>query len=100
MQNQHEIETAFKNGLQAHYGKGFKGFSAFLKDSSKYGVGAVLGLMLMQNASAAVTKPDVAAVAADVLTDGSAALGSIGGVLIALAGIAVVFKWAKAAFFG
>ncbi|EGU36429.1 hypothetical protein VIS19158_08228, partial [Vibrio scophthalmi LMG 19158] len=37
---------------------------------------------------------------AAITTDGTAAITEIGGALIGLAGVAVVFKWAKGAIFG
>jgi len=65
---------------------------------SKYGVGAVASAALVggSNANAAV---DVAPIVADLTTDGTAAITAVGTALLALAGIAVIFKWVKAAFF-
>ena len=65
---------------------------------SKYGVGAVASAALVggSNANAAV---DVSAIVGDLTTDGTAAITAVGTALLALAGIAVIFKWVKAAFF-
>lgn len=65
---------------------------------SKYGVGAVASAALVggSNANAAV---DVTAIVGDLTTDGTAAITAVGTALLALAGIAVIFKWVKAAFF-
>ena len=65
---------------------------------SKYGVGAVAFAALVggSNANAAV---DVSAIVGDLTTDGTAAITAVGTALLALAGIAVIFKWVKAAFF-
>lgn len=43
---------------------------------------------------------DVSAATTSITTDGIAAITAIGGALIGLAGVAVVFKWAKGAIFG
>lgn len=58
---------------------------------------AVVSLLVATNAHADV---DVSAAVTALTTDGTAALTAVGGGLITLAGVAVVFKWAKAAFFG
>lgn len=65
---------------------------------SKYGVGAVASAALVggSNANAAV---DVTGIVGDLTTDGTAAITAVGTALLALAGIAVIFKWVKAAFF-
>lgn len=43
---------------------------------------------------------DVSAATTAISTDGAAAITAIGGALIGLAGLAVVFKWVKGAIFG
>lgn len=48
-------------------------------------------------ASAAI---DVSGVVTTITTDGGAAVAAIGGAMLALAAIAITFKWAKAAIFG
>ena len=65
---------------------------------SKYGVGAVASAALVggSNANAAV---DVTEIVGTLTTDGTAAITAVGTALLALAGIAVIFKWVKAAFF-
>jgi hypothetical protein len=54
--------------------------------------------------SFALTAPVHAANEADAAattlgTDGSAAINTVGGTMLTLAGLAVVYKWAKAQFF-
>lgn len=51
-------------------------------------------------ASPAFADIDVTAATTAIGTDGTAAITSIGTALIGLAGVAVVFKWVKAAVFG
>ncbi|MDH0448711.1 major capsid protein [Shewanella sp. GD04112] len=65
----------------------------------KYLVSAVaLGsAVAASSASAAI---DVTAATTAITTDGSAALTAVGGAMLGLAAIAVVFKWAKGAIFG
>lgn len=68
-----------------------------LKDRRIYGTGAVVGAALVTtSANAAI---DVSTVVDSFVTDGTAAITAIGIGLITLAGIAIVFKWVKAAFF-
>lgn len=43
---------------------------------------------------------DVTAATTTITTDGTAAITAVGGALIGLAGVAVVFKWVKGAIFG
>ncbi|MCT8878652.1 major capsid protein [Shewanella xiamenensis] len=51
-------------------------------------------------ASSASAAIDVTAATTAITTDGSAALTAVGGAMLGLAAIAVVFKWAKGAIFG
>ncbi|MGQ4614235.1 major capsid protein [Acinetobacter junii] len=67
-----------------------------LRNVSTYGLGAVASTVLISNANAAI---DVSAPIAALTTDGTTAITAVGTALLALAGIAVVFKWVKAAFF-
>lgn len=67
-----------------------------LSNAQRFGVGAVVGAALITNANAAV---DVTAPVATLTTDGTAAITAVGTALLALAALAVVFKWVKAAFF-
>ncbi len=55
----------------------------------------VLGLLPVS----AFAVVDVSAEVASLTTDGTAAITAIGGALIGLAGIAVVYKWAKGMLF-
>ena len=50
--------------------------------------------------SAAMATVDVTAATGVITTDGTAAISGVGQALIGLAALAVVYKWAKAAFFG
>lgn len=43
---------------------------------------------------------DVTAATTAITSDGSAAISAIGGAMLGLAAIAIVFKWAKGAIFG
>ncbi|MCF1280768.1 major capsid protein [Acinetobacter pittii] len=67
-----------------------------LANVQRFGVGAAVGAALITNANAAV---DVTAPVATLTTDGTAAITAVGAALLGLAGVAVVFKWVKAAFF-
>lgn len=67
-----------------------------LRNVSTYGLGAVTSTALMTNSNAAI---DVSAPVTALTTDGTTAITAVGTALLALAGIAVVFKWVKAAFF-
>jgi len=58
---------------------------------------AFLSFFVGADAMAAI---DVTAATTSITTDGTAAITSIGGALIGLAGVALVFKWAKGAIFG
>lgn len=51
-------------------------------------------------ASPALAAIDVSAATTALTTDGTSAIQTVGTALLTLAGVAVVFKWAKAAFFG
>lgn len=95
--NMQKMEEALSQCVQQKYGTGKNGFKAFFKDVRTYGLGATLGgALVASNANAAV---DVSGIVADLTTDGTAAITAVGTALLALAGIAVVFKWVKAAFF-
>ena len=90
-------QLQLEQGLKNKYGTGKIAFKAFLKDARFYGLGATLGgALAASNANAAV---DVSAIVGDLTTDGTAAITAVGTALLALAGIAVIFKWVKAAFF-
>ncbi|EOG7701253.1 major capsid protein [Vibrio parahaemolyticus] len=61
-------------------------------------LGTVIGASLVS--SGAMADVDVTGATGVITTQGSAAIGSVGQALIGLAALAVVYKWAKAAFFG
>lgn len=52
----------------------------------------------LSNCFAAGTIVDAAVT--KISTDGGAAITAVGGAMLGLAGIAIVFKWAKASIFG
>jgi hypothetical protein len=71
----------------------------FTKENvTKYGILAVLGASMATSvpANAAI---DVSAAVGTMQTDGTSALTAVGTGIIALAGVALVFRWVKAAFF-
>lgn len=71
-----------------------------LKDRRVYGTGAVLGAALVTTtANAAEGAINVQPIIDQFVGDGTTAITAIGIGLITLAGIAIVFKWVKAAFF-
>lgn len=86
-----DIKQQDAQAVKHHYGSA----SNFLNAAKKYGLGAAVSAALMSNANAV----DVTAVVGDLTTDGTSAITAVGTALLALAGIAVVFKWVKAAFF-
>jgi hypothetical protein len=57
------------------------------------------GSALLLAAGASQAAIDVTAATGALVTDGTSAISAVGLALITLAGIAVVFKWVKAAFF-
>lgn len=59
---------------------------------------ASLGVLLP--VAGAFAQVDVTAEAAQITTDGTAAITAIGGALVGLAVVAVVYKWAKGMIFG
>lgn len=86
-----------KNGSKGDFSNNRSqgGLKEYLK---RYGVGATVSGLLISNAHAA--KVDVTAATTSLVDDGTTAISAIGMALITLAGVAVVFKWVKAAFFG
>lgn len=95
--NLEHIEQQVKDGLTAQYGKGMTGFKAFMKNVKKYGLATAIGATVASNAHSAV---DVSSAVNTLVTDGTSAISAVGIGLITLAGVAVVFKWVKASFFG
>jgi uncharacterized membrane protein len=59
---------------------------------------AIIATVLVAAPSMAAV--DVTAATTAIKTDGGAAITEIGGAMLGLAAIAVVFKWAKGAIFG
>lgn len=60
--------------------------------------GSGIGLALGATASQAAI--DVTAATTTISTDGTAAITAVGGAIIGLAAVAVVFKWVKGSIFG
>ena len=58
----------------------------------------ILPVSAFAEGSAVVTSATAAATA--ISTDGVAVVAAIGGAMLAMAGVAILFKWAKAAIFG
>ena len=68
-----------------------------MKNYLKLALLAIVGLFATTPAFAVI---DVSAATTSITTDGTAAITAVGGALIGLAGVAVVFKWVKGAIFG
>lgn len=97
LSNMQQMEKALSEGAKNQYGTGLRAFGRFTSDCAKYGTGAVVSAMLLSSSANAAV--DVSGIVGDLTTDGTAAITAVGTALLALAGIAVVFKWVKAAFF-
>ncbi|AQS36124.1 hypothetical protein Sps_00935 [Shewanella psychrophila] len=65
-----------------------------------FATGVCLMLLTVAMPSTALAAIDVTDAVTSITTDGGAAIAAIGGAMIGLAAIAIVFKWAKAAIFG
>jgi hypothetical protein len=87
-----EIQKSQSQAVKQHYGNK----RSFLRAVKTYGLGAAVSAALVSQTNAAV---DVSATVTQLTTDGTAAITAVGTGLLALAGVAVVFKWVKAAFF-
>lgn len=87
-----EIKNSQAQAVKQHYGNK----RSFLRAVKTYGLGAAVSAALVSQSHAAV---DVSATVTQLTTDGTAAITAVGTGLLALAGVAVVFKWVKAAFF-
>lgn len=61
-------------------------------------VAATVGVAIA--APSAMAAIDIETATSVVSADGTAVITKVGGVMLGLAALAVVFKWAKAAFFG
>lgn len=60
----------------------------------------LVAVSLASSVASAAGSVDASAVISQISGDGTAALTGVGGAIIGLAGIAVVFKWVKGAIFG
>ncbi len=60
----------------------------------------LLGLTTLLASTASQAAIDVSGPIGVIGTDGTAAVTAIGGAMLGLAAVAIVFKWAKAAIFG
>lgn len=65
----------------------------------KFGLVTAVTVPLVVAAGSANAKIDVDAAVGTLVSDGTVAIGAVGMGLITLAGVAIVFKWVKAAFF-
>ena len=71
-----------------------------LKQTIKHGLNVVAAVVLTAAGSAyAAVPPELTTAATALQTDGSAGIAIVGGAMLTLAGVAVLFKWVKAAFF-
>lgn len=61
---------------------------------------AASAALIAPDAFAVVPAPDTAATVAYLEANGPLVIAAIGGVMLTLAGVAVLFKWAKASVFG
>ena len=59
-----------------------------------------LSMVLFAGAAVAAVPAEVATVAKAVSTDGPLTVAAIGGAILTMSGIAILFKWAKSAIFG
>lgn len=65
----------------------------------KFGLVTAVTVPLVVAAGSANAAIDVDAAVGTLVSDGTVAIGAVGMGLITLAGVAIVFKWVKAAFF-
>lgn len=86
-----ELNQENAKAVKQHYGT----LGNFLHNVKTYGLAVTLSAVAV-NSNAAV---DVTSVVSTLTTDGTTAITAVGTGLLALAGVAVVFKWVKAAFF-
>lgn len=73
-----------------------KTFSVIKKAGSAVALSAVDSFAMAESTNAGT---QAAAAASELTTNGLAAIGAVGVAMLTLAGAAVVYKWAKAAFF-
>ncbi|MCB1878077.1 MAG: hypothetical protein KDH88_19045 [Chromatiales bacterium] len=74
----------------------------YLNVARKYGArisAATVGASLLFTAQSSHAFIDVTGAVDTITTDGTAAITAVGGALIALAAVAVVFKWVKGSIF-
>lgn len=65
----------------------------------KFGLATAVTVPLVVAAGSANAAIDVSSAVSTLVSDGTIAIGAVGMGLITLAGVAIVFKWVKAAFF-
>ena len=65
----------------------------------KFGLVTAVTVPLVVAAGSANAAIDVSPAVGTLVSDGTIAIGAVGMGLITLAGVAIVFKWVKAAFF-
>lgn len=69
-----------------------------MKQALKYG--AIPSISLVTGSAFAAVPETLTSAATTLGTDGVSAISTVGGIMLTLAGVAVLFKWAKASFFG
>lgn len=71
-----------------------------MKDNiKKYGLVTAVTVPVLTLANSANAAVDVSSTVDTLVADGTTAITAVGVGLITLAGVAIVFKWVKAAFF-
>lgn len=85
------------NGL-SYYSSFFK-VILMVKNVKKYGLVTAVTVPAILAANSANAAIDVSSTVSTLVSEGSIAISAVGVGLITLAGVAIVFKWVKAAFF-
>lgn len=85
------------NGLS--YCPSFFKVIIMMQNVKKYGLVTAVAVPAIVAADSASAAVDVSAAVSTLTTDGTTAITAVGVGLITLAGVAIVFKWVKAAFF-
>jgi hypothetical protein len=61
---------------------------------------ALTGLLFAAGSASAEVPAAVTSAASTLTTDGVSAISAVGAAMLTMAGVAVLFKWVKATFFG
>lgn len=70
-----------------------------IENVKKYGLVTAVSVPAIVAAGSANAAIDVSSTVSTLVSDGTTAITAVGVGLITLAGVAIVFKWVKAAFF-